>query len=1105
MSKYPIAIVLLLLSTTVFAQSPTTGAISGKVTDKATHEGLVGITVIIKSQARGDEHSAFTDVDGTYKIDDLLPGDYVVNFYAEKTQQSQDIHVGANQTVPVFAQLQMNEIIEIHDRLKPLIILDRTDQGFKRNQQDMQSLPQPGSTIDTQAGAAAGAANDGLGVSFSGSTSLENRYLVDGIDITGLTYGTVGTPVLNEFVEELEVLTGGYNAEWGRATGGIVNAVTKTGTNEFKGSIFGRITPGVLTRAARVAPINAASIDVTGDKAYDANFGVELGGPIVRDHLWFYAGVAPTLERTDYTRTTKRQTDCRKVLDNGKLSDCDARIEADGGNANGQPDIDPKTGFYITDNIDSEVRAATTRSYSLLGKVNLAVSPQHQAQVTAIVVPSSSRTPGLVGDLTSGTRSKGLTTDLAARWTSKLNQDRTELEATLAWHRSHIDSGSIDPSLDSTPRQFLTDGTLGVWTGLGGESQKTADYCKDGTPNDNYTLITNCPMRAQAYATGGPGTVQNDTEERRTIRLSATQRAKAIGTHELKAGLDYEDDRKIASRLYSGGAFIQNDVGASTILVTRYVQLAAPGDADPRFDHTCSTPSSDTGPTGKPKMFRCEYTSGVAGDPGTQVSGQTGNWAAYLRDSWQPMSSLTFNLGARYEEQKLYYAKQQRGTVDPLTGNTIGDVAMNLKGNLAPRIGVMWDPTDEGRAKVFAAFGRFYESIPMDINDRSFGGEVTDVQTFGGAACGPIDPKIGGANGTNCKSKPSTESLLGSSGVLVAPGIKAEYLDEILGGLEWMIDPHTKLGITYQHRSLGRVIEDVSTDGAQTYVIANPGEFADAEQTRLETAIARTDDAAVKAKLANELKLYKGIRSFDRPSRDYHAVQLTLGHRATKGLFLEGSYTYSRTFGNYPGSASYDNGQVDPNISSQYDLIELLSNRYGALPQDRPHSLKLDGYYTWQLPNRQRIVIGARARATSGTPINALGAHYLYGPDESFLLPRGALGRTPLEHSFDLHLSYGKALTKTTAFEVFADVFNLYNNQGTFGVDQTYAPAVTLDGTLNNVNPISGGTYKDLIWAKSIDAAGSETASPIGRNPNFKNTVSRYAPTSAQVGFRILF
>src|SRR6185436_14801059 len=101
----------------------------------------------------------------------------------------------------------------------------------------------------------------------------------------------------------------------------------------------------------------------------------------------------------------------------------------------------------------------------------------------------------------------------------------------------------------------------------------------------------------------------------------------------------------------------------------------------------------------------------------------------------------------------------------------------------------------------------------------------------------------------------------------------------------------------------------------------------------------------VKARLEGQLAMYKGIRLFDRPTRDYSSVEVSVARRLSKGLFARASYTFSSNRGNFPGSVSYDNGQIDPNISSQYDLIELLANRNGKLPQDRPHSVKVDGFY----------------------------------------------------------------------------------------------------------------------------------------------------------------
>src|SRR5262249_41607259 len=155
-------------------------------------------------------------------------------------------------------------------------------------------------------------------------------------------------------------------------------------------------TPGFLTAAVHTAPINASSIDVTANRAYSANLGFEMGGPIVKGKAWWYFGAAPNMERTDYTRITKRQTDCRKQNDDGSKTNCEKQY------SDGSPDLDPKTGFYITDELDRDVRAATSKSTTILAKVSAAPFEDHQVQLSSIILPASSETPGLYGLPTSG-------------------------------------------------------------------------------------------------------------------------------------------------------------------------------------------------------------------------------------------------------------------------------------------------------------------------------------------------------------------------------------------------------------------------------------------------------------------------------------------------------------------------------------------------------------------------------------------------------------------------------------------------------------------------------------------------------------------------------
>jgi hypothetical protein len=1114
----------------VHAQSTTTGAIQGQIFDDATGEALAGVTVVVTSPVLQSAQTAISDENGVYKIAELPPGSYLVTFYfARLIIERSGITVGVNKTTPVFQRLKLaqvaGEVVKIVDTA-PAIDPTSTTQGITIDRSYLENIPNPGRTFEAALGAAAGSQNDGVGVSFSGSSSLENQYFVDGVNTTGLRFGTVGTPVINDFIEETEVVTGGYNAEYGRSTGAVVNVVTQTGTNQVRGALFGTIQPGLLTAPAERTPVNASSIDAVANNAYRADVGFRIGGPIIKDRLWFLVGFAPQLERTDVTRTTRRQTDCRKLLPNGEMSICDARPELMGGNADGAPDLDPETGFFITDTLDEEIRSHTLQTYNILGKLNYAVAPEHQVQLTLQGMPRFARSPEIFGLASSGTKGFELTTDVSAKWTSKLDDGRTQLEAVVGWHRDELRVNAIDPAFQGQPLQALRFGSLGRWAaGFGGESARTIEGCADGGPGDDYPLLANnCPMDTRFYLVGGPGAIARSTEQRRTAAFAVTERVRALGSHEIKGGLDVESNRSDQARLYSGGAFIENFVGQRVIRVTRWVQLKgelpspqADGNTDPRFNDTCHTPDVNArSAIPQTRDFLCDYLGGTPGEPGTQINGSTMNWSAYLRDSWQILPNLTLNLGVRYEEQRLRYAKFLQNTFDPLTQVTLGRNAMTLQNMWAPRLGVVYDWTQEGRSKIYAHWGRFYESIPMDINDRSFGGEVRYVQDFlpSEMSCGIVaDPRIGGVNGNACLTDPTArgaqEQLVGASGVFIAPGIKPQYLDEVVAGAEYEILDDLKVGVSYQNRVLGRVIEDVSTDGANTYLIANPGEWSSADEAAFAARIRRTDDPELRQRLENQLRLLQGIRIFDRPRRDYNAVQLTLSRRFTRQLYLQGSYTYSQVRGNYPGLISYDNGQVDPNISSQYDLIELLANRDGALPQDRPHYVKLDGYYLFDLRRHGSLIVGGRFRAFSGVPRNALGAHNIYGPDESFLLPRGALGRTELDHGVDVRVQYtrrlGKAYGSDLDLSVFVDVFNLYDQQGTFRVDSTYAPPVSLSGNIQNANPISGGSYEDLIWLKQVNDRGVEQRTPIGRNPNFGNTSSRYAPAYCRIGARLTF
>jgi hypothetical protein len=1100
------------------AQSATAGAITGVVKDAATGEPLPGVPIEIASTSLLGKRSTFSDERGAYKLTDLPPGRYLVTFYYDTLVVKRgDIIVGVQKTTPVFQAIDtaagVGEIVTIVDSA-PAIDPTSTTQGITLDTKYLEKLPNAGRTFESSLAAAAGAQGDLAGTGFSGSTSLENQYNIDGINTTAMQFGLVGSSVINDFVEETEIITGGYNAEYGRATGAVINVATKSGTNVLAGSVFAYLTPGALAGATARSQNQGASIDASRRLSYDTNFGAELGGPIVTNKLFFFVGLAPRLSSTNITRVTKRQIDCRAVdLQSGRLlAGCDPRAVIDGGNADGNPDRDPATQQLLYEDIDQQTLADRTSSYSGIGKLTFAWSPQHQGQVSLLFNREAARAPEVFGLRSAGRDSLGLTLDGSARWTSKLDDDHTELEAVLGWHRATTNSDGIDDRLNAVPRQVLVGGQLEDYALFGDESQATLDRCHDGGADDRFPLIPNCPMDALGYAIGGPGAIARATDQRLTGKVGAIERFHLLGSHEVKGGFDVEQNRRQAPRLLSGGATVQNAIG-QVVSVNRWIKLAPPDGDAAQYADECRAPASDG--SGDIRSLRCAFLGGAPGDFGTDVDGETLNWSAYLRDSWQLRSNVTVNAGLRYEEQRLRYATQLRNQVDPLTRQALGKNALELTGLWAPRIGVLYDWTKEGRSKVYAHWGRFYESIPLDINDRTFGGEIGYRQDFSPSLCNRMDdPRIGGPDGLGCISRDKVgdhgEDLIGASGELVAPGTKGQYLDEAIAGVEYELLDDLALGVSLQTRRLGRIIEDLSTDSAQTYLIGNPGEFSAAEERLLEAELSATTDPKAHAQLEQQLALFRGIRGFDRPVRDYTAITIHAQRRFSPQLYLQASYTYARTRGNYPGTLSSDNLQIDPNISSQYDLIELLANRRGPLPQDHPHALKVDGYYVVDLHRAGSLTMGARFRAQSGAPTNALGAHYIYGPREVFLLPRGSFDRAGFDHNLSVRLTYARPLARGMSLELFADVFNLYDHQTTATVDDTYAPAL-VD---NNTGPISGGDERDLVWLKRLgsgDRGGLETDAegvpygPAVGNLNFRNAAARSAPIATQLGMKLVF
>jgi outer membrane receptor protein involved in Fe transport len=1094
-----------------YAQSSATvGAVRGVIRDKSTGEPALGATVVATSPALVGEQVVLTEADGTYFMTALPPGLYTLTIYYENKTFSRGnvlIQLGKEAVVNVTVDPKAGapagaggagETIIITGTA-PIIDQGSTKTGVTITDDYTRNIP-TGRTFGGVLESSAGAQGDLYGISMSGATSAENVYIVEGINTTDTAFGGQSTNLPNEFISETEVITGGYNAEFGRATGGIINVITKSGSNQFKGSVFGYFTPGSFVAGAETILREGSSIDTETNLDYRYDVGAEIGGPIIKDKLWFHVGFNPSFQKTTLTRYITSLKD---------------------ENSDGIPDVNPDTGFTERENVASGDLPTSLTTYFFTAKINGAINQNNQFQLSAFGNPRSGDAIYLVVRNPENTRIdyEDGAYDVAGKWTSKFNEGKTQVDAVVGFHRSYENQLPKNAQQDVAGVTYQYTRSLydfkvleeGFNRGVG---DKSFEQCNDSSPLDPYPMIANCPVFG--YSSQGLDFLEERTNDRTSAVISLTQRVKLAGYHTFKGGIDFDFATYDSHRGYTGGTRWRRSADTAAGAPGRWqhhrrlmevVRNLNPGE------------NPDEVMLGADEVL-CANNRAICRTATDGIDANTNNtsYAAYLQDTWQIRPNLTLNAGLRWENQIGYVAERLQGTISP-EGETIPDQAYSLKNMFAPRIGVIFDPTQEGKSKIFGHWGRFYENIPMDINVRAFGGEIQNIgihnfnrltETAGAydPNCDidfdPNDPnKDLGAIISQCQDRLS-QAVVGGGTEFVSPGLEGQYTEEFIVGAEYEILGDLTAGINYIHRSLPVVIEDVSTDGGNHYLITNPGNNLDDEAADLQREAERLmmstdpDQQALGELYASRAEQMLYVKNFDKPVRDYDALQITAKQRPTRRSLLQASYTYSRSQGNYPGLFSTETGQLDPNLTSLYDLPDLMANRFGPMGLDRPHNLKVDGFYQFDFKKAGHMTTGVSFRALSGIAHNALASHPTYGTGESYILPRGAIERSPVTTQTDIHVAYGYQINKTTKLEAFVDVFNLFNSQEETDVDEIY--------TFDNAVPIVGGDRTDLEHLKTQDlATGTETQTTALPNKNFGKLNARQAPTSVRLGFRLIF
>jgi len=284
-------LLVLLMATSAFAQT-TSGSASGVAT-ASDGSALPGVSVSITSPALQGTRTALTDATGAYHFFNLPPGDYQFTFTLEgfrSVTRTARVRLGAEATIDAALALQTVSEMTV-TAAAPVLDTTSSSVGTNLDERAIETLP-TGRNYASIVQVAPGVSSDAnpsnvrqSTISIYGSSGAENAYFIDGVNTTNMEYGFQGKDLNFEFISEVDVKTGGYEAEFGRSTGGIINVITKSGSNEFHGDAFGYYDNDSLqTNAKRVVSDTGTPAGFT-----RKDFGLDAGGYLMRDKLWFFA------------------------------------------------------------------------------------------------------------------------------------------------------------------------------------------------------------------------------------------------------------------------------------------------------------------------------------------------------------------------------------------------------------------------------------------------------------------------------------------------------------------------------------------------------------------------------------------------------------------------------------------------------------------------------------------------------------------------------------------------------------------------------------------------------------------------------------------------
>ncbi len=863
-----VAVAVLVPAWRASAQTAVDGAIGGTVTD-STGALIPNAQIDVQSVATNAETTVTTDSTGYFRVSRLVPGNYTVKVtatgFASYTAQNVIVEVGKlTEVAPKLGAGGTSVTVQVSSEA-PVINAESADFTTEFTPASLNTLPINGRHWTSFAllspGVTLGNSAFGL-VTFRGATNLQNNFMVDGsddndsFDSVERGYTRVGYSTTQDSILEFQVLTSNVSAQYGRAVGGGVNAITRSGSNEFHGDLFEywRDNEFGATNPFNILQTIPTTVYVKPlDKRHQ--FGGSFSGPVIKDKLFFFYSIDQQLRDFPILAVPTPQflQDTNAAYNNCTIQGLTTTTDAvtcaeDRGVTASQ--ITSAMAYFTS---QSGVAPRKGNQLISFGKVDYRINDKNNVSLMYNRMRWNSP---------NGTQ----TNPVVRRGITSLGSDFLKIDSVIGKIDTFLTPGISNELRSEYARDFDTE--TGD-TPLANEPTTTAGSLPPGvsiTSNSGFSMGTPYYVPAIDY----PKEEEIDTVD--NVAISHGNQTFNIGG-ELRWA---QDD--IVQVYYEHGLFTYARLADWFTDYARTIGGTAGCDS-----------ARDTGTGALPCYTNLQQAFGHP-----QVKFHTDDWAGYLQDDWKMRPTVTINLGLRYDFEATPPAQIPNSAV-PQTSQLPSD-----KTNFAPRVGFAWNLFHSGKTVLHGGFGMYYGRIQNGQIYTALASTGSSSAQFqlntSPSATSPAYPNI----------VPTGTAPAVSNVFAFAPGFKNPFAMETDLSIQQQLPWNTVIGVAYLgsfgHQLATFVDNNIAqSTGTKTYTFSG-GPLA-GDQWTVPVYTARINSAY------NALSLITS-----KITSNYNALSVTADHRLSQGVQIQVSYTYSKALddGMSQTATANTNYQTDP-------------------------------------------------------------------------------------------------------------------------------------------------------------------------------------------------